>query len=336
MDFQKYLSDISADAPCGEEIWYAESRYQLQQPLEQAWQNGGEASWADIEDVAREHIGRSRDLRMAVILCLAWLRANGLAGFHQGLTLIHALLERFGDRLHPIPTNPNDDVRQNVLSNLSAPLGNDTPYQFVKYLRETTLCRSATGTCYTLADVLRMESAQPAGKDPTQTALSTALIDATFRATPADQIDLVARQIEESLGLVDRIETLSAGPQGQSPAVRLQALQDVLTEMKRVVQPYRGGQPNPVDVPTGPVPITVVPGPSVPSGGIRSRTEADAALAAVCEYLRRNEPSSPVPLLIERARRLLRLDFLESMRDMAPDSIERFKTLFGLTNKEES
>jgi type VI secretion system protein ImpA len=337
MDSKKYLADITAGAPCGKEIWFAESRYQLQQPLEQAWQNGDEASWADIEDIACEHLARSRDLRIAVILCLAWLRSKGLVGFHDGLSLIVALLQQFGDQIHPVPDKPGDEVRQNVLSNLAAPLGNDTPYQFVKYLRETTLCRSATGTCYSLADVFRAESAPPAGVDPAHTAPASALIAATFRATPANQIDQVARHIEESLELVGRIEILSAGPQGQLPAVSLGSLRGVLTEMIGVVQLYRAAKANPVEAKVEPAPTTGgVPASSVPSTGIQSRTEADAALEAVCEYLRRNEPSSPVPLLIERARRLLRLDFLESMRDLAPDSIERFNTLFGLKNREKN
>ena len=49
-----------------------------------------------------------------------------------------------------------------------------------------------------------------------------------------------------------------------------------------------------------------------------SRQDAVRALDAVADYFRRNEPSSPIPLLIEWAKRLVAKDFLEVLADIAP------------------
>jgi type VI secretion system protein ImpA len=49
----------------------------------------------------------------------------------------------------------------------------------------------------------------------------------------------------------------------------------------------------------------------------------------VCEYYRRYEPSSPVPLLLERAQKLFPLDFFEIVNNLAPDSLSQIQLIVG-------
>ena len=53
-------------------------------------------------------------------------------------------------------------------------------------------------------------------------------------------------------------------------------------------------------------------------GAVRSRQDAIRALDAVADFFRRTEPSSPIPLFVERAKRLVSKDFLEVLADIAP------------------
>lgn len=62
-------------------------------------------------------------------------------------------------------------------------------------------------------------------------------------------------------------------------------------------------------------------GPAV-SGPIRSSAQAVAALDAVVAFLRQTEPSSPVPYLIERAKRLIGLDFMQIIENVAPTALD--------------
>jgi type VI secretion system protein ImpA len=41
----------------------------------------------------------------------------------------------------------------------------------------------------------------------------------------------------------------------------------------------------------------------------------------VLDYYRRHEPSSPVPMLIERARGWIGLDFMAVLEDIAPSAL---------------
>ena len=76
-------------------------------------------------------------------------------------------------------------------------------------------------------------------------------------------------------------------------------------------------------------------GEGVSVGGvIKSRQDAIRALDAVAEFFRRNEPSSPIPLFLERAKRLVAKDFLEVLADIAPDAVAQARAAGGLKESE--
>ena len=66
---------------------------------------------------------------------------------------------------------------------------------------------------------------------------------------------------------------------------------------------------------------------------INSRADAIRALDAVAEYFRRSEPSSPIPLFVERAKRLVAKDFLEVLADIAPDAVSVARSAGGLKDQ---
>ena len=47
------------------------------------------------------------------------------------------------------------------------------------------------------------------------------------------------------------------------------------------------------------------------------------ALDRICEFYARTGPSSPVPMLLQRARRLVDKSFLEVLRDLVPDGLNQ-------------
>jgi type VI secretion system protein ImpA len=68
---------------------------------------------------------------------------------------------------------------------------------------------------------------------------------------------------------------------------------------------------------------------SVTRGEIRSREDVVKLLEKICEYYRRTEPSSPVPLILKRAARLAEMNFMEIINDLSPDSISQIRTITG-------
>ena len=64
-------------------------------------------------------------------------------------------------------------------------------------------------------------------------------------------------------------------------------------------------------------------------GPVTTRAEALRLLDLVLTYYERYEPSSPLPLLIGRARRLADKDFMDILRDLAPDGLNQARLIAG-------
>ena len=89
-----------------------------------------------------------------------------------------------------------------------------------------------------------------------------------------------------------------------------------------------GGRDSPFPVPVSALANTV--GPEISRASVEpsaSRAEALQVIDAVAAYLRSAEPSSPAPLLLERARALAARDFLALLGELMPeDSLNAMKT----------
>jgi type VI secretion system protein ImpA len=72
------------------------------------------------------------------------------------------------------------------------------------------------------------------------------------------------------------------------------------------------------------------------AGAFASRDDVIQALDMACEYYKRFEPSSPVPLLLQRAKRLASKDFLSIIRDMVPESMPQIASIGGINDGDEN
>jgi len=67
------------------------------------------------------------------------------------------------------------------------------------------------------------------------------------------------------------------------------------------------------------------------SGGLASRADAVRILQQVAVFLRKAEPSSPAPMFIDRAVKLLQMDFTSIVKELMPDSRDRIEMLGGIS-----
>ena len=76
------------------------------------------------------------------------------------------------------------------------------------------------------------------------------------------------------------------------------------------------------------------------SGGlgtrIDSRADALRAIEMVCDYLERAEPTSPAQLLLRRASKLVDKNFLELVREFAPEAFGEVAKVMGVSADESS
>jgi type VI secretion system protein ImpA len=64
-------------------------------------------------------------------------------------------------------------------------------------------------------------------------------------------------------------------------------------------------------------------------GEARTREDVLKLLDQVCAYYAKHEPSSPVPLLVERAKRLASMSFLDIVRDLADKGLPQVEAWIG-------
>ena len=76
-------------------------------------------------------------------------------------------------------------------------------------------------------------------------------------------------------------------------------------------------------------------GPSI-SGEINSREDVIRVLDKICLYYERCEPSSPIPLLLQRSKKLVSANFMDIVRDLAPDGLAQIENLRGKDQTESS
>jgi type VI secretion system protein ImpA len=90
----------------------------------------------------------------------------------------------------------------------------------------------------------------------------------------------------------------------------------------------------PMQMPSGAAPASQSANPRRPMSvrsitAVSEREDALYLLELVAAYFRVHEPSSPAPLLIDRARRLATMDFIDILRDLAPDGMSQAQIVAG-------
>lgn len=319
------LEPVSETAPCGPDLWLDNlgGRCRLQQPIDETIKSGEQVDWNAMCNEALDLMSASRDLRVAVLLCLTLFKTRGLAGFRDGVVLIRSLGEKFWEPLHPLPED-GDDVRSQTLSDLSA-------LNFLKMLRDAPLCQSAGGVAYSLADIDRADSGK-APTDPAAKPFATREQIAVVFGAGHDKLRETNLTITAILEEVNTIEALAASKTDGKHQPDFSKLHELLARIDQESKVSEPGAQPPKEA--GPQAASTGASAAMPGGPVRSRADVDAVLAAVCQYFRQCEPASPIPFLIDRARRMLNLDFIETLRELSPDSVERFHPLLGTKDKE--
>jgi len=350
IDTEELLSEITADAPCGEDLEYdpafAEMEKLAQETPERQY---GETiipaeppDWRGVKQTALNLRERTRDLRVAVYLTRALLHADGLAGFAEGLGLVAGLIERYWDSVYP-QLDPEDNNDPTLRVNTIVALCDlDSVLQT---LREIPLVSSRRVGQFSLRDMQIASGALTPVVTDEQAELPTlAKIDAAFQDADLEALQTTAGWIASAAGQIARIEAGLVDRIGVGQAPDLSKLTGLLKEMQQALavqlqrrggegvgQPLMAGTATELELLAGTTAVVV--GQRAVVGEIVSREDVIRMLDKLCEYFSRYEPSSPVPFLLKRARTLVTKDFMEILLDLAPSGAEQANLIFGIQHK---
>src|SRR5262245_7701431 len=147
LDVGTVLAETRESPPCGPNLEHDLSFFELEEAARgkpeqrtgDAVKPAEEPNWPKVIDRAQALLNRSKDLRVAVHLTRALVCTEGFPGLATGLSLIHGLLERYWDGIHPVLEADRDNDPTERLNAL-APLID--PEVIVKDLRGTYLVSS--------------------------------------------------------------------------------------------------------------------------------------------------------------------------------------------------
>lgn len=354
LDLDALLAEVSAEEPCGDSLDYDSDFQTLEQDsqpstarmVEGQDEETSNTDWADIEKRAGVLLDRSKDLRLAIILTRAQLHTHGIASLDTGLALVLGLLERHWDHVHP-QLDADDEMdptlRINVLSGLChGPT-------FLNDVRKARLVESKTLGTATYRDVaVAAGDLVPSDGDNNET-LPEDRINAIFLDCAADELKTAAVSVHQALEHVQAIDDLFVHKLGTGRAPSFDDLKDLVRRIDALLQKKvaeRGvarpdemtepaaavgaepAEPKPALVPRNPDNMPV-------SGEVASREDVTRMLDKICAYYSRYEPSSPVPLLLQRAKGLVSKNFMEILQDLSPDGVSDAEKVCG-TAKEET
>lgn len=340
IDLDSLLQDLEADAPCGLNLEYDAEFLALEQAAlgKPEVQYGDTITpaeapeWKLVKKLALALFERSRDLRVAAPLLRALLALHGVAGFAAGSGLIARLLEERWDSVHP-QLDPDDDLdptlRINSLAGLADPAG------VLRELRDCTFL-ALPGLGGLSLRMLELASGElPAA--PGQSAIAMSSVDAALDDADPAQLAAAASATGAALDSIVRIEALLVQQVGSAQALNLNALTRPLRRMHEVLAAHLAVAADVADLaeaaPAGAAGAASAPAaagqPSAASASIDSRADVVRMLDKLLAYYERHEPSSPVPMLLQRAKRLAPKNFFEIMEDLAPDSIGQLAVIRG-------
>lgn len=366
MILQQWRSPLSAACPCGPDLEYDPDFLQLQQLLRarpgpefrvpqqdgrggRTLPEGAPIAWSEVRELAQALLLRSKDLRLAIWLTRAQLHLEGFCAIQQGLELVQLLLQDYWDGVHPglDPDDGDPTMRLNALAALDAldSVAGDVRASFLLDSRQqgkltVRELELAAGRLEPLPGETRPAAAQ------VERLLEVALqhspeLASVARAAP-QQLEAIRAVLAERLGQrpAQRLADQRAERLGQAPLPDLLRLHAMLDTVAQAVTKLAAA--------------TLTPEPAVPGaelagshlsavadqlsrdgpvaqlpGQINSRQQVVEMLALLCQYLEKNEPTNPVQILLRRAQRMMQMDFLELLRDMAPDGLDQAEKVVG-------
>ena len=300
-----------------------------------------EPDWKEVDALARGLLDRTRDLRVLAHLAVARLRLGGLADYAAMLALTRGVLEDRWEDLHP-RLDPEDDNDPTLRANALLRLGH--PGWVLRCLRDLPLAQSPRlGRC-SWRDIALATGLTPSEAEDKPT---EATVRATFQDTDPARLAALRAAAVSAAAEVAGISAAFDDRAGSGTGPDFEELDKLLREIARMIERYAPAEAA-AELPAEDEPAaeeesgTAAAVPAAAGAGRRpavtaaaltvvsTRAEALRLLDLVCEYYQRAEPSSPLPLLIGRARRLAELPFLDILRDLAPDGLGQARMITGM------
>lgn len=320
-----WLLPLGDEQACGPDLEYDPEALELGQVTgkpESQFGPGEPADWGRVKELCESLFTRTRDLRAALWWGRARLNLEGFAALPAVLALMHGLLERFWDDVHPQPDGDDPDA----LARLSVIGALDTLDSLLGDIRNSRLSSDPRLDGLRVRDVeVALSKLTPRPDEPPRTQGQIAGMLAAAANVAAD----LRVQTDAALNSLKQIQTLMNQRFSADLNVDLTTVHGMLASVKAVLPTAADNDEPEADSDAG----QDAAAPSSRAGGVHSvdsRQDAIRAIELVCAYLERHEPTNPAQLLLRRAARVVDKNFLQLVKELAPDAVKEVSRIMGV------
>lgn len=338
INVDEYLEAIAPDQASGPDLQYDPAFIELEQavkgkPEQQMGDTIVEAeppNWREIKTKAEAFLLRSTDLRVLISYLRALIAIHGFSGLADGLNLLKTLTEQRWDTIHPQldPEDDNDPTeRINVLMALC---DHDT---MLKPLQQTPLIESKAVGRFNFREINIASGRTTATSNEKE--VNQAAIDAAIQDSEPEVLQQTADTITICQDCLNQLEAQVTDYVGVSNAPSFADLRGFLKESKQFLTTAlakKGGADfggeTLDETASADEAVTTGVAKSI-TGAINNDQDVIKVLNLVCNYYKKHEPSSPVPMFVERAIRLVGKNFMDVIKDIAPTGIDEARMILG-------
>ncbi len=295
LELTQLLDPLDREAPCGPSARDFDEFLTLRGLVDQLDRPAADGvpprvDWARQRSRIQELAARTRDLRVWVWLAQSLLATEGLAGFASGVELMVAGVDRYWNELPPY-----DEEDENPRERFTARLGALSALCCSNFQTPDSELLKRRSTVLFLEEFERAVAAAAAGPDAGTS----------------------AQRLERAFSALETLFRDRYGPAGD-PQLGFGELRRRLRPLQDRPAPPSNDQDEAPARPNGHA-----------YGSVRTRDDVVTALDLVLDYYSRNEPSSPVPLLVGRAKRLVAMSFLDAIKELAPGGLKELQAVAG-------
>lgn len=183
---------------------------------------------------------------------------------------------------------------------------------------------------------LAADRAAGAGEDASVDAGQAAALAVTLRgqiATAGAPLKAMSDVLYDIMAIYDghSVDSPSFGPvisQLKSIDTAIEGFLDVFPDPDELPEPGEDVAESPGVTAAGGAPRPA----SFSAGTPQSRADVAAAIEAICRFYAQNEPSSPIPLMLQRVQTWIHKDFIDLIREIAPNGVDEVTRLLAISS----
>ena len=353
IDVAALLAPVSGESPSGPPVEYDEQYIELERLARGVAQEedadgkvireAQEPNWREVERVALDLCMKSKDLHVGIYLARAELALAGLPGFRDALELITGYVKGFWPSIHP-QLDPEDSNDPSIRVNALAPLRDNATVLRAVRMAPLTQSRQFGRISYRDYAIATGLMPPPPAKSTDEKRPDSSRIEAAFADTAIEVLQETQQAAAASLESLTAVDTTLAQALGSGNGPDFAPLTKLLGEIKgvldREVAKRGGGEVEGSEEGAGGMTTettaqaTAAGRGAAASGMVRSRDDVLLLLDKICRYYSDYEPSSPVPLILNRTKRLVTMGFLDILKDLTPGGVQEFGVIAGIKEEE--